>query len=100
MLTPEEVKALADGLTRKKAANEKPVTRETFLNWYRSCSNCKFDGSCRRQNFGYYRPDADSYYVSSVYPLGYKSCCVFNANAAVTVYNLLQQAEREGKICR
>ena len=32
MLTPEEVKALADGLTRKKAANEKPVTRETFLN--------------------------------------------------------------------
>lgn len=25
MLTPEEVKALADGLTRKKAANEKPV---------------------------------------------------------------------------
>lgn len=76
MLTPEEVKALADGLTRK------------------------FDGSCRRQNFGYYRPDADSYYVSSVYPLGYKSCCVFNANAAVTVYNLLEQAEREGKICR
>ena len=52
MLTPEEVKALADGLTRKKAANEKPVTRETFLNQYRSCSNCKFDGSCRRQNFG------------------------------------------------
>lgn len=71
MLTPEEVKALADGLTRKKAANEKPVTRETFLNRYRSCSNCKFDGNCRRQNFGYYRPDADSYYVSSVYPLGY-----------------------------
>ena len=100
MLTPEEVKALADGLTRKKAANEKPVTRETFLNQNRSCSNCKFDGSCRRQKFGYYRPDTDRYSVSSVYPLFYKSFCVFIANAAVTVINLLKQAERECKICK
>lgn len=83
MLTMEDIKAMAADLTRKKTANEKPVTREAFLDRYRSCGHCKFDGN-----------------VSSVYPLGYKSCCVFNANAAVTVYNLLQQAEREGKICR
>lgn len=100
MLTMEDIKAMAADLTRKKAANEKPVTREAFLNRYRSCGHCKFDGSCRRQNFGYYRPDADSRYISGTYPLGYKPCCKFTAETTVTVYNLLQQAEREGKICR
>lgn len=100
MLTMEDIKAMAADLTRKKTANEKPVTRKAFLDQYRSCGHCKFDGSCRRQKVGYYRPDADSGYISGTYPLGYKPCCIFTAEAAVTVYGLLEQAEREGKICR
>lgn len=113
-------KALAeDGLSvadfiawrKKKYGEPQKQSREDWLNGYRDCAHCEFDGNCSSQNFGYYQDvsvvqDGNRTLIMASGPhynrrstqKNFKACCRWPKDVANALHDKAEQMVKEGRI--
>lgn len=85
-----------------KAKRTKPQpkkTREEWLNQFKDCGHCKYDGNCSAQRFGYSQKYNHEEYVNRMKNgAGYKSCCMWSGDVANALHDKVEILISKGEV--
>lgn len=110
MVTNEQVNAVLarSGLSmegfaafRKRKYGEQKQTKERWLQGFKTCAHCIFDGKCKYQYHGYHQEkQANSSVNMQTYPKvgSYRECCHWDAETTLKLHSRLEELVKEGEV--